>query len=99
MTTALKRHWTYSLRTLFIVITAAGVSIGWATWNVKWISQRRAFGGRNSGNHFLLLMTVHDPAQKPSLILSWFGEKPVYSLRLTFPTKGIAGHPLNGDEI
>ena len=100
MPLAPKRRWfAFSLRTMFIVVTVFGILAGWVAWNAKWISQRKAFGQRDSGAHFIVRAWSTTPTQKPSLVLFCFGEKPVSSLRLTFPTEGPSSRKLNGDEV
>ena len=41
MSTAPKRRWSYSLRTLFVVVTILGVCLGWVVHSIQWIRMRR----------------------------------------------------------
>jgi hypothetical protein len=43
MTPAPSRRWSFSLRTLFVVVTLAAVPLGWAAWSWKWIRDHHEF--------------------------------------------------------
>ena len=46
MTPAPKRHWfRFSLRTLFVTVTALGLLFGWLAWNVQWVNERQRLLG------------------------------------------------------
>jgi hypothetical protein len=62
--TAPRRHWSsFSLRTLFVVVTVFGIVIGWLAWNVRIVRSRqltRTWVIRQGGAvHFNGLMPFH----------------------------------------
>jgi hypothetical protein len=80
--TAPRRRWSFSLRTLFVVVTALGGSLGWVTYQFNWIRERhRVLADLPRG----VVVTVSDPLAdnadnpnipytKPPTALRLFGE-------------------------
>ena len=62
--TATKRGWSFSLRTLFVVVTMAGC---WLAYHVNWIHQRHAL--QASGQVEVVGRTIPAPG-----LLGWLGE-------------------------
>ena len=48
--TAPRRRWSYSLRTLFVVVTALCAAGSWAAYQLNWIRERHAALGSDEGD-------------------------------------------------
>jgi hypothetical protein len=42
MSTPPRRRWSYSLRTMFVVVTAVAIPLGWLGWQLKIVRERNA---------------------------------------------------------
>jgi hypothetical protein len=102
MTPAPKRRWSFSLRTLFVVVTAVSCCAGWAVYQMRWIQQRHEFTARHRARESLI---PFDPNRQivcgfgyaPGLL--WvFGEMPHSTVRLIFFTDDGRQEP-NEDEL
>ena len=83
MTPVPKRRWSYSLRTLFVVVTVLALLLGWLSWNLPKVLERDRFlkgfaivNLKPNPARTRLYMTLHDPYGVP---YSWrlLGAKPV----------------------
>jgi hypothetical protein len=91
--TAVNRRWfrfAFSLRALFVVVTVAGICLGWLAYELNWIRQRHALMAKQEAlaaevepeqdvNGFLLFTDLSAPG------LLWiFGEEPLGYLEVIF---------------
>jgi len=63
-----KRRWSFSLRTMFVVVTIVGPLSGWITYQLNWIRQRN--GGQIDGS----LWKLPDPSSNAPWPLWLFGD-------------------------
>jgi hypothetical protein len=78
MTLAPKRRWSYSLRTLFAVVTVLGVALGWGAYSLNWIEQRHSLCGQAA-----YMLGGSDDGTAPGLL--WlFGEQGFARMRIKF---------------
>ncbi len=81
--TAVRRRWSFSLRTLFVVVTVCGVAFGWLAWQMSIIYQRKsALAGLPDGSyvvHFSDFGPGHAQPQlsTPAKLRRFLGDDPV----------------------
>ena len=76
MTPAPQRRWSYSLRTLFVVVTLFGVLSFWLKWQFEAVREREKLINAHVGRDL-----SKDPSRLP-LAWSLFGASPVNSISL-----------------
>jgi hypothetical protein len=77
MTHAPKRRWSFSLRTLFVVVTLACV---WLGWNASIVQRRKAFSAENESGDY-----THPDLQrwdKIPRVRQWMGDNPQFEVRV-----------------
>jgi hypothetical protein len=80
MDTKPRRRWfSFSLRTLFVLVTLAALVVGWVAWSLNWIRQRREFVHRFELDTGILTV---DPVPSAPGLLWLFGEKGVQHILL-----------------
>ncbi len=79
MTITPQRRWSFSLRTLFVVVTLLGLVAGWVVYQLNWIRQRRQ--AVETGEVGLVLLPsafsapLYPKPQLPPWTLRLFGEQ------------------------
>ena len=69
-----KRRWfRFSLRSLFVLVTIAGIGAGWVAYQLKWIRDRHEFRGR----FYVFSFVPKDYPIQPPWSLKLFGETPL----------------------
>ncbi len=86
------RRWSFSLRTLFVVVTVLAVLLGWIPYQLNWIQERRAAPSLATWyrlytkSAFDTLLSESPPPRAPGLL--WlFGERGHTRCRLYFGTE------------
>lgn len=71
-TAAPRRRWTFSLRTLLVVVTLLAILLGWVGYSLNWIRERHRFLDFGFPGQWST-----SPGAKPPLLLRPFGERGV----------------------
>ena len=79
MTTAFRRRFRFSLRTLFVLVTVVGA---WLGYELNWIQQRGAFRSRQDVSLFGIHGGVHSPPGSMPMSLLILGEERRESLSI-----------------
>ena len=90
MTVAPKRRWTYSLRTLFVVVTILAIITGYPAMKVaerRWLAENLKVRGA------LVVTWSSDTGHDPPAILRAFGAEPVQWIE--FPPKTLSEFNMN----
>jgi hypothetical protein len=70
--TAPRRRWSFTLRTLFAVVTVLSLVTGWVVYHLNWIRERHR--KLESGNVEFLAQPTTVPLKSPPWPLAWLGE-------------------------
>ncbi len=81
--TAHKRRWTFSLRTMFVVVTVLGI-LGWIGNNIRWIHQRREFIENPPTIYMHATRVPHSAAPWAPWPLWLFGERGWSEISISF---------------
>jgi hypothetical protein len=86
MSTARKSRWfAYSLRTLFVAVTAASCIVGWIVYQLDWIKQRRAVLANYSVTVPVICFIDKQDCDSAPWPLAWFGEQAAGSPEFYLP--------------
>ena len=90
MTPILKRHWSFSLRTLFALMTVVALIVGYPAMKV---TERRWLARRLETRGALVVTWSDETGHDPPAILRAFGAKPVQWIEL--PKKGFTSFDMS----
>ena len=84
-----KRHWfrfAFRLRTLFVAVTVLGIALGWWTWQVKLVRERKEFVTQieNQGGLLLARSGVIPAVGGPDIPFwrTWLGDRQQYIIAI-----------------
>jgi hypothetical protein len=90
-----KRHWfSFSLRTLFVLVTIIGVGAAWVTYQLDWIRDRHKFL-QNWG----VVVLAEIPKSETAWNFWLFGERQVARLSVPLPLRSSASRLFPEAEI